>query len=176
MIPILIPIPNVQVQSHMRERDCASFQLTQVEDRHRAKEIAKEADKEFAAVWEADRLVKEARHLSDIAKKKELEKYSFFLFSMEIFVCVRERVCRYFVFLFLNAWCFREDVRVRDMQLQELARRREEAKRIVAEERELMIEMWANEEAAAKQKQAELKAYKEKAARQFQVPDFFFET
>ncbi len=123
-----------EVQSAMRGRDCAAVQLTQMQDREAAREVRKEEDREFAKVWEADRLRKEERHLSDIAKKKALE---------------------------------RDEIAVRDLQVLELQRRREQAKQIVAEERALMIEQWTLDEERAKRKAEELRLYKDRAARQF---------
>lgn len=123
-----------EVQSALRVKDCASTQLQQVRDREVRKEELREVDREFAAVWEQDRLAKEARHQADVARGKALEK---------------------------------DQLKVRDLQLVELARRREQAKQIVAEERALMIEQWQLDEEKAAQKALELKQYKEKAARQF---------
>jgi hypothetical protein len=62
-----------EVQSAMRERDCAAEQLRQIELREAEKDKVREADREFAEIWELDRQRKEERHVADVAHSKKLE-------------------------------------------------------------------------------------------------------
>lgn len=60
-----------------------------------------------------------------------------------------------------------EDLKIRDLQLQEIARRKQEALVVRDEDRDKMRAMWSAEEEKARRKQEELKTYKDKSAKEF---------